>query len=896
MSDNGDNGKVTLSLNGHEVKADEGRLLIDVAEELGVFVPRFCYHPGMKSVAVCRMCLVKVEGSKKLLPACATPVSDGMKVDTADPEAVDAQEGMLEFLLINHPLDCPICDRGGECPLQDQTYKHGPGSSRYVEPKRTYEKALEISDLVVLDRERCVLCWRCVRFSDEIAGDAFIQLIDRGAGTQVLTFKDDPFDSYFSGNTIQICPVGALLSKPYRFVSRPWDLKSAPSVCSYCSVGCPLTNEARGEKVVRCQALPNENVNDFWLCDKGRFGYHYVSSDERLVTPLVRSESDEFEAATWGRAIDVVAAKLEGAERIGVIAGGHLTTEDAYAISKLGKKTLGTTDVDSRLQDAGAPYERAVAFGGVAGSTASLNDVESAGTILWAGPDPKEVLPVLYLRIRKAVVDHGAKLIVVSPRRISLDGIAAHVVRPEPGREVEALEGLTWGLDDAVAKDVGDPLVVCWGPACPGRDEGSILDALIEFARIRSGKLLMCPPHAGSQGMIDMGVHPTLDAGYVPSESPGRDTRRILEAAAAGQLDALLLFGADLTTDFPDAELVSRALASGVFTVVAELFATETVAHADVVFPSAAYAEREGTFTNLERRIQKLEPLVAPPGSALEPWRICSRIAKRLGHDWGWVGFGDVWSEIKEAVPTHAGVDFGSVGHQTPPPAQQYESPFQPDPSQGRSVVAGPGAGYPTGHRAGVPLHTGQNWPLSWELRGFEARQRPGFIPSAPGPAGEDSGLSSRTPLPSAPAPAESPSSASGERKGGFAAEETESSRAATWGSFGGEFPSFEEGPQRFLLYTGRMIYDEGTMVSKTVALRSIARRPFVELNQEDAKGLGLSDGDQAIVTANGSRASLEVRVADIARGAVFVPYDQPGWRANSIIRGVNPVVEVRRP
>ena len=399
-----DNGRIDLTINGQEVSTEPGRILIDVAEEMGVFVPRFCYHPGMRSVAVCRMCLVKVEGQNKLLPACATPVADGMKVDTVDETAVDAQRGMLEFLLINHPLDCPICDRAGECPLQDQTFRHGPGSSRYVEPKRTFEKALEISDLVVLDRERCVLCWRCVRFSDEVAGDRFIQLVDRGPGTQILTFKDEPFDSYFSGNTIQICPVGALTSKPYRFVSRPWDLISAPSVCAYCSVGCPMTNDARSDKLVRTQALPNENVNDFWTCDKGRFGYHYVGSEERLRTPLLR-KGDNFEQASWGQALDAIAARLRDGKRIGVIASGHLTTEDAWAISKLSKTVLETPHVDARIQDAGAPYELALGLSGAAGSSATLNDLESARTILWVGPDPKETLPVLYLRLRKAVLD-----------------------------------------------------------------------------------------------------------------------------------------------------------------------------------------------------------------------------------------------------------------------------------------------------------------------------------------------------------------------------------------------------------------------------------------------------------------------------------------------------------
>jgi NADH-quinone oxidoreductase subunit G len=461
---------VTVTINGNEVQAEKGRLLIDVAEEMNIFVPRFCYHPGMKSVAVCRMCLVKVEGMPKLAPACSTPVADGMTVDTVDEEAVDAQEGMLEFLLINHPLDCPICDRGGECPLQDQTYRHGPGSSRYIEPKRTFEKALDISDLVVLDRERCVLCWRCVRFSDEIAGDRFIELVDRGAGTQILTFSDEPFNSYFSGNTIQICPVGALTGTAYRFVSRPWDLKTAPSVCEYCSVGCPLSNEARSAKLVRRQALPNENVNDFWSCDKGRFAFHYVDDDERLTTPLLRNQSDEFEPTTWGRALQETADKLSNAKSVGVLAGGHLTTEDAFALSRVAKKVLRTPDVDGRVQDDGAPYEMMLRLSSVAGSTATLNDLESARTILWTGPDPKETLPVLYLRLRKAATQLGAKLIVVSPRRTSLDEIATHVVRCAPAGEAKALHELAAGAG-AAARDIGTPMVVCWGPASPGRTE-----------------------------------------------------------------------------------------------------------------------------------------------------------------------------------------------------------------------------------------------------------------------------------------------------------------------------------------------------------------------------------------------------------------------------------------
>jgi NADH-quinone oxidoreductase subunit G len=831
-----DNNAVTLTINGQEVVADQGRLLIDVAEELGVFVPRFCYHPGMKSVAVCRMCLVQIEGQRKLQPACSTPVADGMVVNTQEESAVDAQEGMLEFLLINHPLDCPICDRGGECPLQDQTYKHGPGSTRYIEPKRTYEKALAISDLVVLDRERCVLCWRCVRFSEEIAGDAFIQLVDRGPGTQILTFNDEPFDSYFSGNTIQICPVGALTSKPYRFVSRPWDLKSAPSVCAYCSVGCPVTNESRSEKLVRCQALPNENVNDFWICDKGRFGYHYVDSEERLTTPLERGSNDEFQEASWNQALDHLATRLGGGARVGVIAGGHLTTEDAWAIAKLSKGVLGTRDVDSRVTDAGAPYEDVIGdLSPVAGSSATINDLDEAKTIVWVGPDPKEALPVLYLKLRKAVIDHNATLIVVSPRRLSLDDFATRVVRAEADHEAEAIEGLT-----EAAGEVDAPLVVCWGPSSPGRRESEIVGALANLAAAQSGKLLMCPPHAGSQGLLDMGVHPALDAGHTRARTVGRDTHAILEAAADGELDVLLLFGADIVADFPDAALALRALEGRAHVVTVELFPTETATRSDLVLPSVAYAERDGTFTNLERRIQKLAPLVEAPGVAREPWRICVSLARLLGDDWGWHGFGDVWSDIVAEVPTHAAVDVSLLEPRGPTPAPQYETGFEVDPTHSAGVVAGPGGQYPKGYRSGTPFQTGQNWPLSWELRGFEARQRPGILAGAPANGAK---------------PSDRPSRSDGESEGG----------------------------DGLVLYTGRMIYDEGTMIRKSSALRHIARRPFVELNEEDAKALDLSEGDEALVRANGTETRLEVRLADITRGAAFIPYDQQGFRANTL-------------
>ncbi|MEA2446574.1 MAG: NADH-quinone oxidoreductase subunit [Actinomycetota bacterium] len=893
---------VKVTVNGQEVEAENGRLLIDVAEEMGVFIPRFCYHPGMKSVAVCRMCLVQVEGQRKLVPACATPVADGMNANTVDEEAVDAQKDMLEFLLINHPLDCPICDRAGECPLQDQTYRHGPGSSRYIEEKRTYEKPIEISDLIALDRERCVLCWRCVRFSDEIAGDQFIQLVDRGDGTQILNFNDEPFDSYFSGNTVQICPVGALTGTPYRFVARPWDLETAPSVCSYCSVGCPISNESRQETLVRCQALPNENVNDFWVCDKGRFGYHYVSQEDRLETPLVRGSNDEFETSAWGAATALIAERLKGKTNVGVIAGGHLCTEDAFAIARLAKKVIKTGDVDSRIQDEGTPYERAIEAGGVAGSTAHMKDVEKAKTILWFGPDPKETLPVLYLHLRAAVKEHGAKLVVVSPREMSLDHLASWVVRCHAGEEASVIDKISGRID-------GDGLLVCCGPSSSGRTEAPGFAAAIALAGSLDASLLICPPHAGSQGMIDMGVYPMLDAGYQPAATPGRDTRAILEAAAAGELDGLLIFGADPITDFPDADLARRALASKTFTVVMELFPTETALHADVVLPSTAYAEREGTLTNLERRLQKLEALLPAPGSAIEPWKAAAAIARALGDDWGWRNFDDVWTSIRKEVPTHKDVDPKALAQKDPAPAPFYSTGFAPD-DNGSHVdgVAGPGGVYPKGHRQGAPFQTGQNWPLSWELRAFEAQQRPGLIPGSNG-SGTSNGSGGNGPADGGPpesadaAPTSSSPGAAAQRgtpadiSASPPASSSPPADASSPDSVLSDAATERRGPQspEFDLITGRLIYDEGAMVSRTTHLRNIQRKPFLGMNLEDAKDLGLSDGDQVEVSGAGNTVTLPVKVEDVARGAVFVPYAQLGLRANTLMSGRDSRVKVTK-
>src|SRR6476646_1957176 len=390
---------VNLTINGRPVVARKGDLVIAAAQRIGDYIPRFCYHERMTSVGMCRMCLVDIDTGRgpALQPSCMVSVAPGMVVNTKSQAAVKAQEGIIELLLANHPLDCPVCDKGGECPLQDQSFTHGPGESRYIEEKRHYEKPIPISDIVFLDRERCVLCDRCTRFADEVAGDALIHFVQRGNNTQINTFPDEPFASYFSGNTVQICPVGALTAKPYRFKARPWDLSEIESTCSGCATGCRIVVQSSRDEVVRYLGVDSEPVNWSWLCDKGRFGYEATNSPDRVVEPLVRN-GDDLAQTSWSVALSSAAALIEearsagGASSIAVLGGAHGTNEDAYAWARLAKDVIGTPNVYCQFGD-GLPA--AV----LARPRATIAEMAAASTIILLGPDLKEERGVLYLRV-----------------------------------------------------------------------------------------------------------------------------------------------------------------------------------------------------------------------------------------------------------------------------------------------------------------------------------------------------------------------------------------------------------------------------------------------------------------------------------------------------------------
>src|SRR5688572_12129936 len=567
-------GYVRLTIDGREIDAPKGEILIRTCERLGIIVPRFCDHPLLDPAGACRQCLVEVEMGGRPMPkpqaSCTMTVADGMVVRTqhTSPVADKAQQGVMELLLINHPLDCPICDKGGECPLQNQAMSTGRTDSRFVEQKREYPKPINISSQVLLDRERCVLCQRCTRFSDEIAGDKFIDLMDRSSAEQINVYRDEvyggepgdegdvPFNSYFSGNTVQICPVGALTGAQYRFRARPFDLVSTPSVCEHCSAGCAMRTDWRRGKVMRRLAGEDAAVNEEWNCDKGRWGFQYANAFDRLTTPLVRNADGVLEPASWTEALAKAAEGLrvarDGAFGVGVLTGGRLTVEDAYAYAKFTRVVLQSNDIDFRSRplsaeeaDFLASYETGVTYA----------DLEKAKHVVLAGFEPEEESPIVFLRLRKAVRARKLKVTTVAPfLSKGLRKLNATLVEAVPGREPFALVDLNLDADSVIL--AGERL----GSVAGG------LSGVAALAGRTQSKLAWIPRRAGDRGAVDAGCLPNLlpggrlvtdaaaraelagawdlEAGIIPSQV-GKDTNAILAAAAGSRMGALVVAGVD---------------------------------------------------------------------------------------------------------------------------------------------------------------------------------------------------------------------------------------------------------------------------------------------------------------------------------------------------------------
>ena len=653
---------VTLTIDGIEVTAPKGALLIRVAEQMGVEIPRFCDHPLLAPVGACRQCLVEVEGQRKPVASCTQTVADGMVVKTqlSSPVAKKAQEGMMELLLVNHPLDCPMCDKGGECPLQNQAMSTGRTDSRFHEHKREYEKPLEISTQVLLDRERCVLCQRCTRFSEEIAGDKFIDLMNRSSAEEINIYRDEaygasesddgdvPFNSYFSGNTIQICPVGALTGAQYRFRARPFDLVSSPSICEHCSAGCAQRTDWRRGKVLRRLAGDDPAVNEEWNCDKGRWGFQYARATDRLTTPLVRDEhTGELREASWSEALTVAAEGLraarDGGSGTAVLTGGRLTVEDAYSYAKFARIALQTNDLDFRAR----PVSREEAdflASSVAGVTdVSYADIEKAPAVVLAGLEPEEECPILFLRLRKAHLKKNLTVYAIAPFATrGLEKLGAKLARVVPGEEASVL-----AEHATVTEALSQPGAVLLVGERLGTNPGG-LSAAAEVARRTGAKLAWVPRRAGDRGAVDAGCLPNLlpggrlvtepaaraelgeawdvPAGTIPSQA-GRDTDAILAAASAGQLGALVVAGVD-PADLADPRLAEQALDAVPFLVSLELRNSAVTRRANVVLPVAPVLEKAGSFLDWEGRLRPFEAVLNT--AAMTDGRVLDALAAQL--------------------------------------------------------------------------------------------------------------------------------------------------------------------------------------------------------------------------------------------------------------------------
>jgi NADH-quinone oxidoreductase subunit G len=879
-----DTETVHYTLDGRAATARKGELLISAAERAGVFIPRFCYHPRMTPVGMCRMCLVEVSGPRgaTLQPACYIEVVDGSSVVTASDKVKKAQDGVLEFLLVNHPLDCPVCDKGGECPLQDQTLAYGPGESRFTEEKRHFEKPIAISDLVLLDRERCIQCARCTRFAEEVAGEALIDFSGRGERVEVATFPDRPFSSYFSGNTVQICPVGALTATPYRFSSRPWDLDQVESTCTTCALGCRVAVQSSGNRLTRLLGIDSDPVNHGWLCDKGRFVTESVNGGgegsqsaahpgpARITDPLVRVDG-ELVAVSWAEALRVAAeglaqARAGGPEGVGVLGGAQLTNEGAYAWAKLAKGVIGTDSVDAQLAD-GLPADLVLSL-----PRATIDEAAAAPVVVLLTGDIREELPVLFLRLRQAALAGTTSLIELAPASTSLTRYAAASLPLRPGDAPAVVSALVGESDQAAgpthpegpawpaealqgarallsgAGDGGAGVVVLLGRPSLAEDAAVVAAAARILAdALPAATFLPTLRRANIHGALDMGLAPGLLPGRVPLErgrswfeehwgsvpaATGRGATAMLTSAARGAgagrgaTRALIVLGTDPLSDFPDHALAADAVREAELVVVVAGHHSAISEHADVVLPAAIAHERSGSTTNIEGRVSRLGHKLVPPGSAWPDWMIAAALAQAMGEDLGFESGEGVWEEIEQLATAHRGVTFAllesaaaSDGVVVPLRADRARRVAPIDP------IAIPGVD--SVERQGAPPRVGVTEDEGWREPGETAGPWPEIL------HGGVTAADPRTPPPDSYA---------------------------------------------LRLVSGRRLYDGGTAVSGSPSLAPLVAAAVARANPYDLDRLGLTAGDEATVRA--ARASVRLPVAPdrgVPRGVLVVEFNVPG-------------------
>jgi NADH-quinone oxidoreductase subunit G len=824
---------VTFSIDGLEVTAPENVMLVDGAKYGDVEIPVFCYEPKLGApVGACRMCLVEIEGIPKLQTACSTPVKDGMVVHTQTDRVRAAQEAVVEFLLVNHPLDCPVCDKGGECPLQDISFGWGGGRSRFIEPKRHFVKPLSLSPLIAIDRERCILCYRCVRYSQEIAEDYQLVLQERGAHSYVATFDGHPYVAPFSGNIVELCPVGALTSQPYRFRARPWDVEDAGSVCTLCPSQCNVKFTVRDERVMRVMARDNTEVDDGWLCDKGRFAYQAVHVDERVTQPMLR-DGGELRAVSWERALSEAAAGLRRASgRVGAVVGGETTNEEGFLLQRILRDALESHDIDSRA--AGGPSLGLVRALAAPALQATVPDLEFAHAVVVLDCEPVDDMPIVDLRLRKGVRRRGMKLAIVSSRPSSLDANARHRARFAPGAGEALLGALDAALGVAAAGEArrdevgrlaeaagadadailalaellagaGEDVVILYGDRLlsgPRADHAARallnVSGRLNLTGGRPGAGLLCiPAGTNGRGLAEVGAVPTAGPGLAEPALDGRSAAQIAGGAAGGELTALYLLHTDPLRDLPHAALWRSALETATTVVAHTDFLTEGIReHANVVFPAESYAEKEGTLTHPDGRLQRLRRSIAHQGQTQAEWAVLVELGRRLGLDIEAPAGPSVTAMVAAAVPFYAGVTHDEIG--------------------GKGV----------------------RWQEREAASAFAFAVETGPFDLEPPPA--------------------SPGRADG----------------------------------RFLLGTFRSVW-AAPEVEASPALKFLHPRQRVELAPADAQRLGVLEGDRVVVGSNGTSVTGTVALRDaMPPGSVFLQSAIPEDSASSL---EGPLVEVRK-
>ncbi len=705
MSEEKTDELVHLTIDDIPIAVPRGTLVWAAARQAGIEIPIYCYHPKMPPLGACRMCFVEIEKvPKPPQTACTTPVSEGMIVHTKTEKVIKARKGTLEFLLINHPLDCPICDKGGECDLQDFTLRHGPGGTRFDLYKRHYPKPVPVSDRVMLDRERCILCQRCTRFSSEISMDNGLVMISRGYKMEVGTAPDHAFDSIFSGNTVEICPVGALTASAYRFKARPWELKHIPSVCNNCSVGCNARIDVRVDKIMRLMSRTNDAIDDGWLCDSGRWGFEFVNSPQRLRTPLIRRDG-KLESATWDQAFYMIASRLRsiadryGAKAIGGIGSTRTTNEEAYLFQKLLREVIGTPNVDHH--HGYFPGPRDPLTGRPWMMTSSIADIEKASHIVLIAADPYQRQPILNLRIKKAMKT-GATIYIVNEHITELDRFAAkNVTIPQNSAGMAAKlllsavalqEQMRVPIEDLKTKMLYEDGAVRGYEKFLGTEATILLREIAHEIANSQGAIILYDEMAtlapdcgelaedlqtlayitGNTGHPGAGVGPLFedanslgarDMGLLPDALPGYQTATekglsYNEMLSSPDIKALYVMGANPLRH------VAQLPSDLEFLVVQDIILTETAQQADVVLPAVTFAEKDGSMTNVDHHVQAIRHALRPLLGAKADWEILANLARHLGQKWNYNSPQEVLLEIAATNPFYAGLTWESLGAQ----------------------------------------------------------------------------------------------------------------------------------------------------------------------------------------------------------------------------------------